>query len=156
MLWSWMNLKLDSGSFWESWEHLPGLGSGTWHGINVWILENCTHHDSYLHVSNWQPIWVGSLLFFKRTLKSVQNITDLKGTNCVATNSIFRGCEDTVYNLCFLPIDIASLHDRTHGFWENEILFITNEEHAYNMVHTRSLKTLTISNFPLQGLYPCW
>ena len=40
ILWSWMNLKLDSGSFWESWEHHPGLGSGTFKKMNLYCI--CT------------------------------------------------------------------------------------------------------------------
>ena len=57
--------------------------------------------SDHLHVPDWQPIGVGSLLFFKWTLERVQNIADLKGTNSVPTDGIFRGCEDTVDNFSF-------------------------------------------------------
>ena len=36
ILWSWMKRRLDSGSCWESWEHWPGRGEGTWNVILGW------------------------------------------------------------------------------------------------------------------------
>ena len=125
ILWSWINLKLDSGSFCESWEHLPGLGSGTCNFTTLNILSS-EHNFCYLHISNWQPIRVGSLLFFKWTLKSVQNITDLEGTNCISSNGIFRCCKQPVHNLCFFPIFVTSLNDGAHWFYKYIFLSITS------------------------------
>ena len=115
ILWSWMNLKLDSGSFCESWEHLPGLGSGTCNTIVLKILA-IKYTLFHLHISDWQPIRVGSLLFFKWTLKSIQNITDLEGTYGISSNGIFRSCENTINYLCFLPIFVTPLYDWAHWF----------------------------------------
>lgn len=119
ILWSWMNLKLDSGSFWESWEHLPGLGSGTFKkdGFFIRFVLYGNFLLFYLHISNWQPIWVGSLLFLKWTFKSVQDITNLKGTNCVSTNGIFRCGKNTVDYFGLLSIFVTSFNYGTDRFW---------------------------------------
>ena len=119
ILWSWINLKLDSGSFCESWEHLPGLGSGTCN-INIIMLNivSLEYNLFHLHISDWQPIRVGSLLFLKWTLKSVQNITDLEGTDCISSNGIFWSCKHPINNLGFLPIFVTSLNDWAHWFWK--------------------------------------
>ena len=134
ILWSWINLKLDSGSFCESWEHLPGRGSGTCIFILlnlVWIVY-LEYNLFHLHISDWQPIRVGSLLFFKWPLKSVQDITDLEGTNCISSNGIFRCCKQPINNLCFLPIFVASLNDWAHWFWKNYILIIISPFSIFN------------------------
>ena len=133
MLWSWIKRKLDSGNFWESWEQWPGLGSGTWNDKKLIDWCHCglmwsdvgiviSPTSSYLHISDWQPIWVGSLLFFKWTIKCVQNITNLKGTDCVSTNSILWRGKNSIDNFSFLSIIITPLNNRTHRFWKSNFL----------------------------------
>ena len=81
--------------------------------------------SDHLHVPDWQPIGVGSLLFFKWTLERVQNIADLKGTNSVPPYGIFRGGEDTVDNFSFWAraTIVTALHYGTDGLWKENYYF---------------------------------
>ena len=121
ILWSWMNLRLDSGSSWESWEHFPGRGEGTWKIIRTFC--NFPIVCSHLHVSDWQPIWVGSLLFFKWTLESVQNIADLKGTNSIPTNGVLWCGEHSVDDFCCGPSLVGTFHYGAHRFCKGKCHF---------------------------------
>ena len=64
-----------------------------WTSTRTWIGD--------FPIPNRKPIGVGCFLFFKWSLKCVQNIPYLKGTNCISSNSIFRSSKNSVYYFSF-------------------------------------------------------